>query len=290
MEDLNKNQIVLLTLLVSFVTSIATGIMTVSLLQEAPLEVTRNINRIVERTIEKVTPANVLSAIPQKEVTTIIVKEEDSIVEAVNQSVKSIVRITEKAPGAESANFYAIGLVIGNSGLIATDRKTILSDNTYLATMSDGVELKLVPEGVDKKTNFILFKAVQPETVPQAGKPADKVSAYIFTPVSLADALPRLGQTLIAVGGQVSNAVSVGRVASLEMKDSTFGTTTAKVLAGINTDISSEDIVVGAPILNLSGHVVGIKLSSDASKSFTPVETLKKELAVLIETLTPKAP
>jgi uncharacterized membrane-anchored protein YitT (DUF2179 family) len=60
MEDLNKNQIVLLTLLVSFVTSIATGIMTTSLLQVAPVEVTRNINRIVEKTIETVTPANPL--------------------------------------------------------------------------------------------------------------------------------------------------------------------------------------------------------------------------------------
>ena len=43
-DDLNKNQIILLTLLISFVTSIATGIITTSLLQEAPVEVTRNIN------------------------------------------------------------------------------------------------------------------------------------------------------------------------------------------------------------------------------------------------------
>jgi hypothetical protein len=75
MEDLNKNQIVLLTVLISFVTSIATGIMTVSLLQEAPIEVTKNINRIVEKTIETVTPATILTP-SQKEITTVIVKEE----------------------------------------------------------------------------------------------------------------------------------------------------------------------------------------------------------------------
>ena len=82
MEDLNKNQIVLLTLLVSFVTSIATGIITVTLLQEAPIEVTRNINRIVEKTIETVTPGTVTTT--QKEVTTVVVKEEDLIIDSIN--------------------------------------------------------------------------------------------------------------------------------------------------------------------------------------------------------------
>ena len=89
MEDLNKNQIVLLTLLVSFVTSIATGIITTSLLQQAPVEVVRNINSIVEKTIEKVTPATVTTTSPAgtKEVTTIIVKEEDVIIDSINKNI-----------------------------------------------------------------------------------------------------------------------------------------------------------------------------------------------------------
>ena len=36
MEHLNKQQLILLTLLISFVTSIATGIVTVSLMDQAP--------------------------------------------------------------------------------------------------------------------------------------------------------------------------------------------------------------------------------------------------------------
>jgi hypothetical protein len=55
-QDLNKSQLILLAILISFVTSIATGISTVTLMQQAPSSVTVPINRIVKQTIEKVVP------------------------------------------------------------------------------------------------------------------------------------------------------------------------------------------------------------------------------------------
>ena len=275
MEDLNKNQIVLLTLLVSFVTSIATGIMTVSMLQQAPLEVTRNINRIVEKTIEKVTPANILTSVPQKkEITTVIVKEEDSIIDAINQNIKSIVRIREKSPLAEGANFYGIGLVVSKDGLLVAHRKNINIVNIYTVTMSDETEFKLIPMGVDKNTNFILFKANLPEK-----------TVYTFVPATLGNLEPKLGQTLGSIGGEISNTVSVGRAVSLQMKDSGTGTTTTKYLSGINTDISTRDLNVGSPLLNLSGHVVGVMLTPEESRVFIPISMLKKELIILQESL-----
>ena len=284
MDDLNKNQIVLLTLLISFVTSIATGIITTSLLQEAPIEVTRNINRIVEKTIETVTPG-VISAPTQKEVTTVVVKEEDLIVDSINKNIKSLVRIKEKDSISGLNSFYGIGLVASKDGFIVADRKTINKDNVYTATMSDGTEFSLTPTGVDKQTNFILFKTIISD------KPLDKTASstpsikgdYVFVPATFGDVTPRLGQTIISVGGEEVSAVSVGRVVSLAMKDSSTGTTTTKYLASIDSDLSTKDLVDGSPAFNLSGDIVGVKLSLDASKSFTPISVLKKELTILQE-------
>jgi S1-C subfamily serine protease len=269
MEDLNKNQIVLLTLLISFVTSIATGIMTVSLLQEAPIEVTRNINRIVEKTIETVTtPGTPLT--PQKEVTTVVVKEDDLIVSSIDKNIKSIVRIKEKNGLTGESSFYGVGLVVNKEGLIAADRKTIIEGNSFVGLMSDGTEFNLNPTSVDKQTNFILFKIAT-------------TTKYAFSPTIFSEIEPKLGQTVISLGGDLSNSISVGRVISLDIKDSTVGTTTTKNLVGINTDVASKDLIDGSPLFNLSGDIVGVKLSSDLSKLFVPISLLKRELSVLIE-------
>ncbi len=273
MQDLNKNQIVLLTLLISFVTSIATGIMTVSLLQEAPVEVTRNINSIVEKTIQTVTPGVVST--PQKEITTVVVKEEDLIISSINKNIKSIVRIKEKDAITGESSFYGIGLIVSKDGLIGTDRKQIPVGDTFIGIMSDGIELALTPTGLDKQTNFILFKAAQ--------SIGTSTKAYVFAPATFSDTEPQLGQTLISLGGDLTNAVSVGRVITLDIKDSTIGTTTIKSLSNIDTDLSSKDLVNGSPLFNLSGDVVGVKLSSDALKSFTPISVLRKELVILTE-------
>src|SRR3989344_2748435 len=116
MEDLNKNQFILLVLLVTFVTSIATGIMTSALLQEAPVEITRNIN-------------------------TIVVKEEDSVVDAISKNEQAIVRINKKDVLLGIVSFYGMGVVIDKEGLIAADKKFLTNQSdTYTAKFHDGKE------------------------------------------------------------------------------------------------------------------------------------------------------
>ncbi|MDD3662873.1 MAG: hypothetical protein PHT84_03340 [Candidatus Pacebacteria bacterium] len=58
-KELNKKQLVLLTLFITFVVSIATGIVTVSLMQQMPESVPQTVNNVIQRTIEKVTTVQV---------------------------------------------------------------------------------------------------------------------------------------------------------------------------------------------------------------------------------------
>lgn len=276
MEDLNKQQFVLLTLLVSFVTSIATGVMTVSLLQRAPLEVTRTINQVVEKTIQQVMPENstgLLSPKTTKEVTTVVVKEEDQIIAAINKNIKSIVRIQEQDGQGNIMAFYGIGLVITKDGQIVASRRTITAGNAYTATLSDGTVIELNPLGVDKKTNFIVFAPLKPNQI--------KVG---FVPATLSDSEPKLGQSVISLGGDSQNAVAVGRTIFLSTKDTVTASSTTKTLTSIETDLASKDIVLGSPLFNLSGDIVGVQLFNESSKSFSPISVLKKELPILIST------
>ena len=48
---MTKHQLVLLVLLVSFVTALVTGIVTVTLINQAPPPITQTIQRVVEKTI-----------------------------------------------------------------------------------------------------------------------------------------------------------------------------------------------------------------------------------------------
>lgn len=78
-DDLSKSQLLLLTLLVNFVMSIATGIVTVSLLDQAPATVTQTVNRIVEHTVETVAPAAETASVANAQPS-----EEDQLVAAIS--------------------------------------------------------------------------------------------------------------------------------------------------------------------------------------------------------------
>ena len=86
MEDLNKNQLILLALLVSFVTSIATGIVTVALMEQAPQSVTQTINKVITQTIEKVVTEKAPAAVIQA-------SEDDLIASALEKNSRGVVKI-----------------------------------------------------------------------------------------------------------------------------------------------------------------------------------------------------
>ncbi len=253
MEELNKNQIVLLTLLVSFITSIATGIVTVTLMDQAPPAVTQTINRIVERTVEKVVPKETQVSTVIKEVP-VIVTEEELIVKATNQGAKALVRIVA---AGEKGKFLGSGFLI-TGGRILTSSTIFGSEATSTvvleAILADGGERRplerLTPLGGSPLSVFRLAeKEVKPDWPTLELTPGSSV----------------IGQSVIALGTTDSTdlSVAVGIISSFLSS----GTTTAPM---IMTNAASHDNV-GGPLLNIKGEVVGINHTQGLA---IPMETV----------------
>ncbi len=244
MEDLTKTQIVLLTLLVSFVTSIATGIITTSLLAEAPQGVTQTINRVVERTIEKVTP--VPGGSSTKEVT--VIKEDDAVASAIEKVSPAVVRISVR--GADgNLNFYALGVIINSSGLVLSARENLIPNASHIVVLSDGSVLGASVAYQSDTDNLVLFKI-----------DSDALHKDKFPAVSLSTSNLKLGQTIILLSGKDKNSVYINRVISSDIRvEKDAKGQDVNVVYAVETDISSSSEISGAPIINLSGELVGIK-------------------------------
>ena len=163
-QELDKKQLILLTLLITFVVSIATGIVTVSLVNQAPKSVPQTINNVIQRTIEKVTtiPAPASTGTPTQNTSTdsnvlsatdevlIPIYSSDATVSPASSAVKS----TTPSTGQEASAIGSIqdaGSVAGTSttksdatstdklqslgsGVIISDVGLVLVDTTILTS------------------------------------------------------------------------------------------------------------------------------------------------------------
>jgi S1-C subfamily serine protease len=269
MEDLTKTQIVLLSILVSFVTSIGTGIITSSLLNNASAGVSQTINRVVERTIEKVVPSPGGGTVKE---TTVVVKEEDLIMSAVGKIGPSVVRIKNLPSSDSQETLQSLGLVVSKNGLIVADKKYFIQGQNYNVKTSDGTVLPASVVAVDDKNSIAFLKA------------DNSGSKYSFVPASLGDSDKlKLGQTIVSIGGQSNNSVSIGNISDLSYADESAASSTSgnRRVTSIESQIILKDNVVGGPLLNVDGDIVGIKLSQlDSTKNgvYLPVNLLKDEI------------
>ena len=267
MEDLTKHQLILITLLITFVTSIATGIITFTLLSEAPVEVTQTINRVVEKTIQQVVPTQ---GQPEKVTTTVVVSEEDRILDTIAKNEKSIVRL--KTTGSDGSEVVAgLGVVINTDGVIVADLRSFNMTSSFSILFSDG---KTYPVGkiFADTVNGLLFMKTN---VSQDAK-------YTFYPSTFGNSNNlKIGQTLVAISGRDSNSASIGRVFQLKFAED------KKTVAGIVSDIKISKSHFGSPALSLNGEIIGFEASfveSETEYSYIPVNNIKSATAkALIE-------
>ena len=271
MEELNKQQLILLALLLSFVTSIATGIVTVTLMDQAPPAVTQTINRVVERTIETVVPKEQSAVTVVREIVKEIpVNENEIVFKVVKEAAPAIAKlfaVVSPASGEEvlqelvlGSGFFLLGdrIISARSilppvaarGVPAKDGE-VTQIVSYGAVLSDGrtlpVEIAEVT-GSASTTPILTFKILQ-----SAGQKGAEESLTFAT--SSADVYP--GQTVLALGaidrgGRFNFNVSTGIISSL----AEFTSGEAKYPAW-NADVVN-DGNVGGPVLNMDGRVIGI--------------------------------
>ena len=258
MEHLTKAQIVLLTLFVSFVASMATGIVVVTLMDQAPGAVNQTITNVVERTIEKITPG------PTVEKTkTVVVKDEDLIVSAIDRNIKSTVAL--RATIGEGGVLPAgVGVIVSADGLVVTDRWNLGLGNLF--TTINGVQYTLTVLSNNKSNTLGLGRLV----------PVTGTSTPQFTPVTLGDPYAlKLGQTAIVIGGRDAKSITTGFVSILDDhmvtdKDTKVET---RVLDSVGISTRFSGTSNGAPIINISGEVVGFLSINESAGSQVGVPT-----------------
>lgn len=270
-EDLNKTQIILLTLLVSFVTSIATGIVTVSLVEQAPPGFTQTVNRVVERTVEKVVPTKPGTNTTVKE-TTIVVKEEDLLTKSIEKIQSSVFALKMKAPNADGTPgevFLGWATLLSAEGPAATDASLLGEGSAYILEDSLGKKRDATVVLRDRATGLALLKIARAES--------DKAA---LIPIAFADSSSvRLGQSVIAFGGRGKRSVAVGIISGASKGEA--ASSTIPVLESVEASVLPPSSITGAPLVNIFGELVGLSVTDESDVSYATVSAVTNLLGKL---------
>ena len=243
-KDLNKPQLIMLALLLSFVTSIATGITTVTLMQQAPASVTIPINRIVRKTVEKIVPVEGKS-------TTVVIKEEDLVVDAIAKNQSAIFSITKEIQGADFRTTEVSagrGFAISKDDIVVADGSLVPAIGTYYVKNDSG---KFKAEFVSLDKNGFAFLKI--------GAAINEKDKLAFTVPASGDlSKMKVGQKILLLGNTISSFIFDG---DKDMK--------------INTAKSN----AGSLVLDLDGDALGIALAGETA-SFASIDSVNEALKV----------
>jgi len=231
---LNKSQLILLAVLLSFVTSIATGITTVTLMQQAPASFTAPVNNVIKQTIEKI------QQVEGKTITqTVIIKEEDLIVDAIAKNKSAMFTVSKEIAGPDgiaTETSIGRGFAVSPDGLVVIDGSSAIDKGIYYLKNENG-KFKADFVSADK-TGFTFLKIGAPL---DQKDPQNKI---VFTVPVFGDLdKMKIGQKILVLGSGISSSIFEG--------------------TDINISVTRSN--VGGLILNLDGEALGIALYGDVS-------------------------
>ena len=254
-KDLNKSQLILLAVLLSFVTSIATGITTVTLMQQAPASFTVPVNRVIKQTVEKIQQVE-----GKTTVQTVVIKEEDLVVDAIAKNQSAVFAVSKDGfdlNGGAIEIPAGRGFAVSSDGIIVADAKLVPDKEIYYLKNDSG----------KFKADF-LFADKAGFSFLKVGPPLDEKSKIAFTVPVLGDlSKMRIGQKVLVMGNNVFSSIFEG------------------LNENKNIDLIMAQSNAGGLVLNLDGEALGIALSGDTI-SFASINLITEALKVL-ETKTP---
>ena len=250
-KELNKSQLILLAVFLSFVTSIATGITTVTLMQQAPVSFTAPVSRVIQQTVEKI------QQVEGKTVTqTVVVKEEDLVVDAIAKNQTAVFIITKETqtpPTFETTEVSAgRGFAVSTDGIVVADA-SLAPDKEVYYVKNDSGKFKADFVSTDK-AGFSFLKI---------GAAVNGKDKLVFTVPTFGDlSKMKVGQQVLVLGNTVSSSIFEGLNAN----------------KGIDLNVSKSN--VGALAVNLDGEALGIALSgdNDSLASFASIEDISNSL------------
>src|SRR3989344_4087455 len=241
LEQLTKTQIVLLTLFVSFVTSIATGIVTITLMDQAPSDVTRTIDRVIEKTVERVVPGETKVVERIKEVSN--PTSSDLAINTVEKT-KEILVYVKTGDGSESRGFT-----------VSAQGDAVIMQ---IPDMKEGNEVVLTrPGSTGTSTLLAIVKKLSNNNLALVSlKDSPKTP---LPHVNLAQAtIPAVGQQVLSIGYSRALGVNVefGNVTALLDKEADEGQ------KRFLTSLSADSGHVGSPIVDVTARVLGIEFGA----------------------------
>lgn len=293
MEELTKNQLVLLVLLVSFVTSLVTGIVTVSLLEQAPgSPITQTITRVVD----KITPIEIPKSQQQQQASPVsILTKEDQIIKVVSDTSNAVVSVIASKDLAVVEQYFVNpfegdeffknfpGLLpdvqipqYRSKGIV----KKQVSSGTGFFVSKDGILItnKHVVEDIEAEYSIVMNNGKKLEAKVLARDPfqdiavlkVEKIDDKDFNFIPLGDSNGvKVGQSVIAIGnalGEFRNTVSVGIISGLNRSVTAYGNDTSEFLEElIQTDAAINPGNSGGPLLDSFGRVIGINTAVASS-------------------------
>lgn len=228
-EELSKAQLLLLTVMVNFIVSIATGILTVSLLDQAPIQVSQGVDRVVERTIQAVAAPTNPIANPIKTLTSVV--------------------SPQSSPTQEDLMTTAVTAAAARTVLIYKDSTTTpaIAYGTYLPTQKS-VATAMV-EGLPKQA-IIVFNDGSSLNA-SLSKATTTVAVYGFADAAKLPKAPDASLT-------ASSKLKQGQTVIALTKDSAAITGIISKVSASGIESNLAGVPPGADVVGIDGSVLGI--------------------------------